>query len=93
MEEVRERRPHAAEQQRQAHRHTQRLAAGVEPDRLDPRRDELWPARHGREREPVGDGRQLAQEPEHVALVAGALAAEDVGVDDDARVAHNSASR
>ena len=54
-----------------------------------PGRDERRVARHRREAKVGRDARQRAQELAHVGLVAGAAAAEDVGVDDD----HAAASR
>jgi hypothetical protein len=84
-----------AEQARQRQRHPQLLRRGRELDGLDPRRDELGmpgdgsdpQARVGRER------RQLAEEVEHVGLVARSAAAENVGVDDHERHASSRQTR
>ncbi len=48
--------------------------------------------RHGGDAQPRGRGGlgQLAEQVEDVGLVAGAVAAEHVGVDDDERIAHAS---
>ena len=53
---------------------------------------ELGVPRHGGDAQPRGRGRlgQLAEQVEDVGLVAGAVAAEHVGVDDDERIAHAS---
>ena len=89
--EVRERRPQAAEQ-RAARDHAIRSSwkrAG-ELDRLDALGDELGPPRHRREAELVARRRrQPAQQVLDVRLVAGALAAEHVRVDDDERASRD----
>ena len=84
--------PAARSARGQRPRHPQLLAPEAELDRLDARRDEIRPTRDGadpkarRRRE----RRQLAQQVEHVRLVARPAATEDVGVDDDERGAHAS---
>ena len=85
--EVAERRAELPEQARQRHRHPQLLERRPEPHGLDPLGDELGVARDGGDPNSGSrrQRRQLAQEVEHVRLVACALAAEDVGVDDDER--------
>ena len=86
MLEVRERGPEAAEQARHRPGHPQLLRAGAELDRLDTPGDELGVARDRGEAELVaGERGQPAEQVLDVGLVAGALPAEDVGVDDDER--------
>ena len=85
--EVTERRAELPEQARQRHRQPQLLERRPEPHGLDSLGDEAGVARDGGDPN-SGSGRQrrqLAQEVEHVRLVARALAAEDVGIDDDER--------
>ena len=85
--EVPERRAELPEQARQRHSHPQLLERRREAYGLDPLGNEVGIARDGGKPEAGGgrERRQLAQEVEHVRLVACALAAEDVGVDDDER--------
>ena len=94
VDEVGERGAEAAEQPRHRERHARDLAPGGQLDRLDPVGDELGPARDRRQPQ-VGrrGGGELAQQRADVGLVARALAAEDVGVDHDERLAHAAASR
>ena len=75
----------------EAPRHPPLLGVGGELDRLDPVRDELRLAGDGREMKVRGGAGERAQEVPDVGLVAGALAAEDVGVEQD--VDHAAASR
>ena len=88
---VRDARPEPPDEAGEAPRHPPLLRAGGELDRLDPVRDELRLAGDGGEAEVRGGAGQLAQEVPDVGLVAGALAAEDVGVEQD--VDHAAASR
>ena len=83
--EVDEGRPQPGEQAREGDGHAQVLRGGGEDDRLDARRYEVGAAGDGGEAEApgAGGGRQGAQEVRHVRLVAGAVAAEHVGVDHD----------
>ena len=85
--------PEPSEQPRERPRHAQLLARGRELDRLDRRRGRD-PGRRVtaaiRRPAPAAGSGQLAQQVEDVGLVAGALAAEDVGVDDDERLGHAS---
>jgi hypothetical protein len=67
------------------------LGARGELDRLDAVRDELRLAGDGGEAKVRGGGGKCAQEVPNVRLVAGSLAAEDVGVEQD--VDHAAASR
>ena len=74
-----------AEQPRQGQRHPQLLGGRPEPDRLDPVGNEVGAARDRGEPK-AGlrrERRQLAEQVEHVRLVAGPPAAEHVRVDDD----------
>ena len=59
------------------------LGARGQRDRLDPVGDELGLARDRGEPQVGRDAGQLAQQVEHVRLLARAAAAEHVGVDDD----------
>ena len=71
--------------------HPPLLGVGGELDRLDAVRDELRLAGDGREAQVRGGAGERAQEVPDIGLVAGALAAEDVGVEQD--VDHAAASR
>ena len=88
---VREPRAEPADEAGEAPRHPPLLGAGGELDRLDPVGDELRLAGDGGEVEVRGGARERAQQVPDVGLVAGALAAEDVGVEED--VDHAAASR
>ncbi len=86
--------PRASEQSRERREHPQLLDGSAELERLDSIRNELRMARRGCEPKVVRRERsQLAEEVAHVRLVAGAAAAEHVGVDDDQRGRHPSAFR
>ena len=85
LQEVRERRPVAPEEERHADGHPHLLALGAEANGLDPGRDELRVAGHGDEPEVGRDAGQLADQVRHIRLVARPLAAEHVGVDHDHR--------
>jgi hypothetical protein len=86
MLEVGERRPEAPQQTRHGGGHPEFLEPRLQLHRLDAVRDEVWPASDCGEAEVVArDRRQPPEQILHVRLVAGALAAEDVGVDDDQR--------
>ncbi len=63
--------------------HPRLLEARRQLDRLDAGRDEVGAARDGGEAQVGREPRQLAQQVRDVGLVAGALAAEHVGVDQD----------
>ena len=58
-------------------------AGSSRDERLDPFGHELGMTRHRAEGQVLRDERQLAQEVQHVGLLARALAAEHVRVDDD----------
>ena len=86
--EVAERRAEAAQQARQQQRHPQLLRPRGQLDGLDPLRNELGMTGDGCDPQ-AGLRRErceCAQEVEDVRLVAGAAAAEHVGVDDDERL-------
>ena len=83
MLEVGELRPPLPQQPRQRPCHPQLLRPRRECDGLDPVRHELGVPRHGREREVGRDRRQMPEEVQNVGLVPGAVATEDVGVDQD----------
>jgi hypothetical protein len=69
-------------------RHAERLASG-KLDRLDAVGHELGPAGDRAEAEVVrARGCELAEQPGHVGLVAGALPTQHVGVEEDERRAH-----
>ena len=87
--------PRAAEQPRQRPEHPQLLDRRPEHERLDPGRDELGMSRGRRDPQAgvAGERSKLAQKVAHVRLVAGAMPAEHVRVDDDERLAHASAPR
>ena len=79
--------PEPAEQPWKRQGHPQLLGRRPELDRLDPVGNETWSPGHGGDAETGRrcERRQLAKEVEHVGLVARALSAEDVRVDDDER--------
>jgi hypothetical protein len=81
--EVRDLRAQTAQQPRQRERHARLLEAGRQVNRLDAVRNESWVARDGGERQVGCDVRELAQEVQHVGLLAGAVAPEHVRVDED----------
>ena len=85
MLEVRHLRVEPTQQARKRPRHARLLEARRQVDRLDSVGHELGVARHRGEVEIGRDNRQLAQEVQHVGLLAGAIAAEDIGVEDDHR--------
>ncbi len=85
MLEVREIGPEATQQPRERDGHAQLLGARGQVDRLDALGDEVGTAGDGGEPEVGSGGGKLPEEVRHVRLVAGALAAEDVGVDQDHR--------
>ncbi len=92
VHEVRERRTKPAQEERHTHGHTQLLDARRQRDRLDTRRHELGaPRDRGKAQAAAGRG-QRAEQVLDVRLVARALPAEHVGVDDDERLAHAAAS-
>ena len=91
--EVRKARTQAAQKPRHPDAHPHDLAVGVERDPLHAIRHELRPPRHRSEPESVGELRELREEGGDVGLVAGAPAPEDVGVENDERVAHETTSR
>jgi hypothetical protein len=91
--EVRHTRPEPPEQPRQAESHPQHLAAGFERDWLHALGHEVRASRHRFESQTVVEFRQLSQQCGDVAFVTGAPPAEDVGVDDDERLAHAATSR
>jgi hypothetical protein len=92
VDEVRERGTQPPEEARHAQSHAQLLHTGPQLDRLDSFGEELRPARDRRETKIRGDLRERLQQPRDVRLVAGALPAQDVGVDDDQRNAQPAAS-
>ena len=79
--EVAEIGPQSAQEPRQLPGHAPLLAARGQRERLHAVGNQLGTAAHRNEAKAVGQGRQLAQEVLHVGLVSGALAAEDVRVD------------
>jgi hypothetical protein len=92
---VHERRPDSAQQPRQRQEHAELLRRRVQGQRLDPERHEPGSPRRRRHANP-GVRREvpeLAQEVQHVGLVARAAAPEHVGVNDDQRRGHASARR
>jgi hypothetical protein len=93
MLEVDERRIEATQQPRHSDAHPDDLAVGVEPDRFDTVWHELRPARHGPKPQSMVELCQLREQGRDVALVPGAPASEDVGVEDDERLAHAATSR
>ena len=90
---VREPRPEAPEQPWELHAHPDHLAAGVEKNRLDAVGHEFRMARHGGQPQAVVETSELREQRRHVALVAGAMATEDVGVENNERLAHPAAWR
>ena len=88
---VGEARPEPPDEAGEAPRHPPLLGVGGELDRLDAVRDERRLSGHGGEAQVRGGAGERAQEVPDVGLVAGALAAEDVGVEQD--VDHAAASR
>ncbi len=89
--EVGEPRPEPPDEPRQPPRHAPLLRAGVKLDRLDTVRNEVRVPRDGRKAEIRSHVRQLPEQIGDVGLVAGPLAAEDVGVQE--HVDHAAASR
>ncbi len=82
--EVCERGPQPAERAAAPPRHPQLLRDGAELDRLDAVGNEVGPARDRGEAEVLAaELREAGEAGSHVGLVAGALPAEHVGVDDD----------
>ena len=90
---MRERRPHAAQQARNADRHPQLLRTRAQHDRLDAVRHERRVAGDRGDAQVIRNVRQRAQQLLDIRLVAGATPPEHVGVDHDERLAHAIASR
>ncbi len=88
---VRDPGPEPTDEAREAPRHAPLLRAGGELDRLDPVGNELRLAGDGGEVEVRSGAWERAQQVPDVGLVARALAAEDVGIEED--VDHAAASR
>jgi len=93
VDEVTDGGPDSTEQARQAPRHPQLLHAPRQQDRLHAVGHQVRPARYGCDPEILGSRRKRPQELLDVRLVAGALTAEDVRVDQDERRAQANASR
>jgi hypothetical protein len=92
MDEMRERRTQAAQQERHADCHAELLDSRRQLDRLDTRRHELRAAGDRSEAEALADRGQRAQQILDVRLVARPAATQDVGVDHDERIAHADSS-
>jgi hypothetical protein len=74
--------------------HPRLLESGRNVHRLDAVRDEVGTTGEGREAKVVaGEIRQPPEEVLDIRLVARALPAENVGIDDDERPCHAAASR
>ena len=84
-------RSHSPKEPRKLPGHAQLLRAGRQLERLDPGRHPRGMAGHSCEPQIGRRRRQLAEQVLDVSLVAGPLAAEHVGVDED--VDHAAASR
>ena len=82
MDEVGERRAHAAQEAGHADRHPQLLRAGEERDRLDPLRYERRIAGDRGESQVGCRAGQLAQQLGHVGLVPGSMPTEHVGINE-----------
>src|SRR5581483_406765 len=90
VHEMRELRPKAVEQARHGPHHPRLLEARPQLYGTDAVRYQLRTARHRRE---VEVARQCAEQLAHVRLVAGAVTAERVGVDDDHAASSYACSR
>ena len=94
MLEVRERGAEPAERPRNGVQHAHLLEARGHVHRLDARRHELGPpGQRGKAEPAAGENRQAREQVLDVGLVARALPAEDVRIDDHERSAHAAASR
>jgi hypothetical protein len=90
--EVRDGGPQSPEQPGHPDSHAQDLAARGQLDGLDSVGHELRAPRH-RGKAKALRARKLGEQVAHICLVAGALASEDIGIDEDERIAHAAASR
>jgi hypothetical protein len=90
--EVRERGRKAPQEARELVGHPKRLASRRERDRLDAFRHELGSPCHGREPKLGRERGQLGEKCGDIALVAGALPAKDVRIEED-ELGHSASSR
>lgn len=94
MLEVSKRRPDPAEQARKGPGHPELLRASGERKRINAVRHELgMPGDRGEAQLAAGHSGKCPEQVLDVRLVAGPLAAENVGIDDDERRGRHAASR